>query len=731
MTEMSFVYYKDITTGVENTSIDIALEKGVEYVDPGTGISYYLYSSGFATVIKLPVEFTERSGTPKYVVSEGSVITVPESVSNDNKVYEVKFVGSVLSTYGGTVIKAPVGQTNKNIFCGANSNTLTINFKGNVILNYQPFTAPFNNTNAGSATSSVYNYDLVFDGDVEVNSYPVSTSGGFKLYPCSKTLTAVQKITIGGVFKGAIVSEGTATQNPELSNSNIALITFDPDFNPDMLKSGTMQKTTIISMGLMTGSTLTVEPAENGYCIKNKAGTVVCGSVGNVTNNPDELKTVADPITLRVVNGDSVTYSLVTKGQTKVLENPVAPEGKEFVGWYKDSRYTEEYDSNELLNANTTVYAKYVPKQYTTTIFGDGITVKNGDNVVADGSKIAFETGLTLVLEERVGYRAIVKMDGAVVSGTTVNVPAKDFTISCEWVSIPYTVKCMDGETVVKTVDNCHLGDVISLPAVKKDGFTGWSVENGMLLGAQYIVNYRDVGANDTIVLSASFSEIEDTVWSLTVTGTDVEGKAFWTKSNAIGSYGIVTVIPGEFEKATVAIEPAVVGAYVGKLSDSTYMVYSANGEDVTVTVSFQSVGKASEYAVSLVEIAKEGAPGFRATVTATDGGVIDTTGTLSMRYVYKVKDATSGLWCYTTSGPSGTEGVPDRTFDLSNMGNAYAVSKDFFLSDVENADGAYLVYGYASYSFKDTSAGSEATVIVASPVIMSVSEIQAVVSRT
>jgi hypothetical protein len=143
------------------------------------------------------------------------------------------------------------------------------------------------------------------------------------------------------------------------------------------------------------------------------------------------------------------------------------------------------------------------------------------------------------------------------------------------------------------------------------------------------------------------------------------------------------------------------------------------NDADVTVTVAFIDVGKASEYTVSLVEVAKDGAPGFRATVTA-ENGYVDTAGKFTVRYVYKTWDSEQNLWCFTTSGQ--TTGVDDCDIALGT-GKTSFVMGEFYL----NVDGAYLVYGYANYSFNDTSSGAEKTVIVASPVIMSVSEIQAV----
>ena len=722
--EMSYVLYSDYHTAGSDTTLDVALEKAVDFTDD-SGNKYYLYASGFATLVKLNVEYETLDGNVGYCLKAGSSFIIPEYIRSNDVSYKVTFVGDTVSSATDAigVICGPE-QKHYGVFNGATSNLLTIRFMGDVILNYQPFTKPWANGISGTL-SSPFNISICFDKDVTVNSYPNYTerTGKYALASAKDSLYSVKEISIGGTYHGAIiVATSTQVYNEyavysltynDLANCTIKSITFDK--NMDISKDTVLKNSTILSMGLFDDSTLTVEPAGNGYCIKNKAGTTVCSSVSNV---------VFDPITLSVVNGDSVTYSLLTKGS--VLEDPVAPEGMEFGGWYKDSAFTQVYDSNEALNANTTVYAKYVPKQYTISIIGDDIVVKNGDNAVANGSKIEFDTDLTLVIDNRIGYNAIVKMDGVIVTEGTIRVPAKDFAISCEWVAIPYTVKCMDGETVVKTFENCRLGDVISLPAIDKAGFTGWSVGNGMLLGAQYIVNYRDA-ENDTIVLIASFTELQDAVWELTVTGGD--GKAFWTKSNAIGSYGIVTVLPAEFEKASVSIDPAVDGAYVGKLSDNTYMVYSANGGDVTVAVAFQSVEKSSEYTVSLVEIAKEGSPGFRATVAATDGGIVDTSGKLSIRYVYKAMDEASGLWCFTTSGQ--TTGVDDYVVPLGGANDkAYSVTGDFYLNSIEAADGAYLVYGYASYAFGDSSVTAETTVVT-SPVIMSVSEIQAVVSKS
>lgn len=297
-----------------------------------------------------------------------------------------------------------------------------------------------------------------------------------------------------------------------------------------------------------------------------------------------------------------------------------------------------------------------------------------------------------------------------------------DTTVYVRCVIDSYIVNFSDG---INPISGLKAGDVISLSYVSKDGseFNGWMI-NDLLLGAQYIVSARDADESGNIFLTASFSEKVDdvkTTWSLTVTGAD--GKVFWTKSNEIGSYGMITVILGEFEKADI---PASAEYSVGKISNNTFMIYSVNDADITVAMNIAAATKATAYTVSLTEVAKiqgdDTVPGFKATVTAKDG-YIDTAGTFLVRYVYKEMDAETGLWCFTTSGQ--TAGVNDWEIDISEIGTVGTYSKDMYLEK----SGAYLVYGFATYAVESASVTGGVEVFT-SPVIMSVSQIQAVIGK-
>ena len=296
-----------------------------------------------------------------------------------------------------------------------------------------------------------------------------------------------------------------------------------------------------------------------------------------------------------------------------------------------------------------------------------------------------------------------------------------DLTLYAKFRIDACTINLVVGNSVKESISGLASGSVVTLPTEVKDGqnFNGWMI-GGTLLGAQYIVSVNDADENGIIALEASFSPIEKSSWNLTVTG-DVNGKAFWTTTNAIGTYGMITVLPDEFETATYTVSSN--GGY-GIISDNCAMVYSIDGNDVTVTVAFQDVGKASEYDVSVAEIASGEKHGFKATVTAK-GGYVDSDGEFAISYVYKTWNDTDKVWIYTTSGV--TENVSNVTVTLPTDKKVPSVTGEFLL---DNAD-AILVFGFATFSFKGTSVtGTAEDVIVHSPVIMCVSEIQAVVGK-
>lgn len=298
----------------------------------------------------------------------------------------------------------------------------------------------------------------------------------------------------------------------------------------------------------------------------------------------------------------------------------------------------------------------------------------------------------------------------------------EDLTLYAKFRIDTCTVNLKVDDSVKDSISGLTPGSAITLPTESKEGqnFNGWVID-GTLLGAQYIVSVNDADEVGIITLEALFSPIEKSSWNLTVTG-DVNDKAFWTVTNAIGTYGMITVLPDEFETVKYTVSDN--GGY-GIISDNCAMVYSKDGNDVTVTVAFQEVGKASEYDVSVAEIASGEKHGFKATVTSKDGGYVDPAGEFAISYVYKTWNDTDKVWIYTTSGV--TENVSNAIVKIPTDKKVSSFTGEFLLDN----DSAMLVFGFATFSFKGTSVtGTEEDVTVHSPVIMCVSEIQAVVGK-
>ncbi len=421
-----------------------------------------------------------------------------------------------------------------------------------------------------------------------------------------------------------------------------------------------------------------------------------------------------------VVDGVN-TYIAVEKGKVYAPADPtIADEKQRFAGWYTDADCTKKYDASVALTADTTVYAKIVTLADNEVLF---TTVVDGVKEYKVVTKATYTPGNPVSSNKNLGDFEGWYTDAEFTTKYDASVAlTKDTVVYAKFKVVSATVNLVEDGKIVKTYENIAEGKTITLASSETEGFEGWSI-NGLLLGAQYTVSLADADSDGIINLAAEIVEEVKTTWNLTVTGTGIDGKVFCTASNLIGTYGMITVLPGEFEKFDYVIKSG--NAVVGAISDSCLMVSSKDGKDVEITVEFRDVGKAAEYSVSITEIVTDGKSGFRATLTAEDGGYIDTEGTFAISYVYKVYNETEKAWVYTTSGS--TEGVSDCEVALDKAVKTEVISGDYTLS----VDGAYLVYGYAKYSYKDASAAS-VTITVTSPVIVSfVSTVQAVIGKS
>jgi hypothetical protein len=763
--EMSYIYCSDVVISGANSNLNITLDKGKPYTDT-TGNDYYYYETlGIATLVKLNVGYDSEliivpategvelypgSGaigrwrvppSPEqqyntYTVTSGQEIIVPSTINGN---YKVTFVGTGMANVSSIIEPPESDRYNKqtdrlNVYQSESTSDLAIIFEGSVYLNSMPFSAPFGSQYMPTTIMDKYRFDITFKDDVYLNSYAASNNNRYYIECAKQPLEAIKNVSIEGVYHGVMVIEalddslmsgtvmntacGSVSTFGYMGNTNFSAITFSDTLT---IKANDLDNSSIGVLGVLPGSEFTVEPNENaGYAIKIGESVIFSG-VSAVTSTPEEIKTVSNPITLRKVCGDSVTYSLAEKNNTKVLGNLSDSQNMRFAGWYKDSGFTVPYDSTEILRADVSVYARFIPVGEEQILF----TVVDGGTRISE----VLDKGDSKPVVGPVSVPQNMRFDDWYIDAEyktkyVAEALTVDTTVYVRYVIDSYTVKFSEG---VESISSLHAGDVISLVSVSKDGneFNGWMV-NDLLLGAQYIVSARDADESGNILLTASFSEKADAVktsWTLTVTlGSGAEGKVFWTTTNALGSYGMITVLPGEFEK--VSYSAVSTNGSCAPISDNCALVFSADGNDVSVTVSISEPVKASEYEVSVAEIASGEKHGFKATVTAKDG-YVDSAGAFAISYVYKTWNDTDKVWIYTTSGV--TENVSNFTVAIPTDKKVSSVTGEFLLDN----DDARLVFGYATFSFKGTSAtGTVEDVIVHSPVIMCVSEIQAVVGK-
>ena len=96
-----------------------------------------------------------------------------------------------------------------------------------------------------------------------------------------------------------------------------------------------------------------------------------------------KMTTYSGQLDYASVSGATKAAYLKSSGYGFVAENPTAPSGYEFAGWYTDKSFTKQWTSSSRMSADTTLYAKY-----------NQVTAKLDDNtdMTWNSSNSQFET---------------------------------------------------------------------------------------------------------------------------------------------------------------------------------------------------------------------------------------------------------------------------------------------------------------------------------------------------
>lgn len=193
------------------------------------------------------------------------------------------------------------------------------------------------------------------------------------------------------------------------------------------------------------------------------------GNVYKVTFNPN--------------NGDAANTVDVEEG--KKVVKPTDPEkvGYEFDGWYEDEALQNEYDFNDPVTADLTLYASWeAVKTYTVTFNPNGGTVSVSSSVVNEGTKVAKPTD-----PQKEGYRFVAWFteEGLVNEYDFDNVVTADIALYAKWeeVLIYYEVTFVtNSDSKLEKAQVAKGGKLVAPTSPSKEGcqFDGWYVDEDL-----------------------------------------------------------------------------------------------------------------------------------------------------------------------------------------------------------------------------------------------------------
>jgi len=199
------------------------------------------------------------------------------------------------------------------------------------------------------------------------------------------------------------------------------------------------------------------------------------------------------------VNGGSLVLNQTVAHGEKAIVPPVPTKvGYTFEGWYTDDEGTEQYDfTNNVITANTTLYAKWEPLKYTVSFeVGGGSVVPS--QTVAHGKKATVPTTPT-----KVGYTFegwYTDDEGTNQYDFSTNVITANTTIYAKWKSLKYTVSFeVSGGSAVPNQTVAHGEKATVPPAPTKAGYTfeGWYTDDEGT--EQYDFTNNVITANTTL----------------------------------------------------------------------------------------------------------------------------------------------------------------------------------------------------------------------------------------
>ncbi|MFJ5767750.1 InlB B-repeat-containing protein, partial [Lysinibacillus sp. NPDC093210] len=240
-------------------------------------------------------------------------------------------------------------------------------------------------------------------------------------------------------------------------------------------------------------------------------------------------------VSFEVSGGSAVPSQTVAHGEKVTVPPAPTKAGYTFEGWYTDDERTNQYDfTNNVITANTTLYAKWEPVGYTVNFEVGGGSVVPSQSV-AHGKKATVPPAPT-----KAGYtfEGWYTDDERTNQYDFTNVITANTTIYAKWKPLKYTVSFeVSGGSAVPNQTVAH-GEKVTVPPIPtKAGYTfeGWYTDDERT--NQYDFTNNVITANKTIY--AKWEPLKYTV-SFEVSG----GSAVPSQTVAHGEKVTVPPIP-------------------------------------------------------------------------------------------------------------------------------------------------------------------------------------------
>jgi len=253
-------------------------------------------------------------------------------------------------------------------------------------------------------------------------------------------------------------------------------------------------------------ATVPTTPTKVGYTFEgwytDDEGTEQYDFTNNVVTANTTLYAKWEPVgytmDFEVNGGSAVPSQSVAHGKKATVPTTPTKVGYTFEGWYTDDEGTEQYDfTNNVVTANTTLYAKWEPLKYTVSFEVEGGSAVPSQSV-AHGKKATVPTTPT-----KVGYTFegwYTDDEGTEQYDFTNNVITANTTLYAKWKPLKYTVSFeVSGGSAVPSQTVAH-GEKATVPPVPtKAGYTfeGWYTDDEGT--NQYDFNTNVITANTTI----------------------------------------------------------------------------------------------------------------------------------------------------------------------------------------------------------------------------------------